>query len=168
MTYHQLGQQFMAYLIESINLNYANLAGVIKPNTCLSINGYEGCGLEQFMQLLYQCQFSDLRIDVSDVFCQPIYWNNYYKLDYDGIVIFASGSINIIEGNIIMRRNIYINLVLENINGGYYINNMIVRLSGKGKQITAINNQITIPQPNPYQNINPYYYNQYGTPMNLF
>lgn len=167
MSYHQLGQQFMAYLIDSINLNWYNLLPVIKQYTLLSINGFEGCGPDQFMHLLYQCQFSDLKMEANDVFCQPIYWKNVYRLEYDGLLISASGNINIVEGHTVMRRNIYFNLVLENINGGYYINNMIIRLSAKGKQVNTINNNLpalatlynqSIQQVNPYQQINPYYY----------
>jgi hypothetical protein len=150
MSYLELGYQFLNYFIDCINLQHTGLAGVIKPDTQLTINNNEAIGPEQFINQLGLIGFHQLKIDSKYVIIQPLYWKNMHRNDYDGILILASGTSNILENGHYVNKNMHFSFVLENINGGYYINNLIIRLSEKSRT-TQLNPQMQYNQC-PYNN----------------
>jgi len=153
MSYTELGYQFLHYFVDCININYQNLLQTIKPHTMLSINEHEMIGPQQILNAFNWIQFSSLKIDPKFVLIQPIF--NKSLNEYAGIVILASGTINLLENGIYVNKNSHINFVLDNINGAYYLNNLLIRLSEKSRQIT---------QPG-YYNYFQNYNQNYPTPM---
>jgi hypothetical protein len=97
------------------------------------MNEHEMVGPEQIINAFNWVQFNCLKIDPKFVLVQPIFNNSFNE--YLGIVILASGTINLLENGIYVNKNIHINIVLDNINGAYYINNLLIRLSEKSRQI---------------------------------
>jgi hypothetical protein len=116
----------------------------------LTINEHEMIGPEQILDAFNYIQFSNLKIDPKFVLIQPIFNSNN---EYAGIIILASGTINLLENGIYVNKNIHFNFVLDNINGAYYINNLLIRLSEKSRQINQYNHLINYNQdyPTPMQ-----------------
>jgi hypothetical protein len=91
-------------------------------------------GQEQILNALNRIQFNNLKIDHKFVLVQPIFGSSSYE--YAGIVILASGTVNLLENGIYVNKNIHLNFILDNVGGAYYLNNLLVRLSEKSRQIT--------------------------------
>jgi len=164
MSYLEIGYQFMNYFIDSINVNHSKLLGIIKYDSQMSINSLNAMGPENIFNGLSSIGIHQLKIDPKYVMVQPIYWKNIYRNEYDGIMILASGSTNLIENGYYINKNIHLSFILEIVNGGYYINNLIIRLSEKARNIQ--------PAAQPQLGYNPNAYSQqsgyspYGCPMN--
>lgn len=139
MSYIDLGYRFLNYFIDAINVKHQNLIGVLKNDTQLSVNTANCIGAEQFIYQMSGIGIHQLKIDPKYVIIQPIYWKNAYRTDYDGIMILASGSANLIDSGHLINKNIHFSFILENVNGLYYINNLIIRMSEKSRNIQQIN-----------------------------
>lgn len=170
MSYKELGYQFIEYFVNTINNNHQELLPAIKDDTMMTFNGDEGIGQEQIMYCFNYLQLHGLKIDAKYVLIQPMFMQNSFKMDYDGLVIFASGVINTLENGIMVNKNVHFNFVLENYNGKYYINNIMMRLSEKSRQINNYNNNQNLNNRNfnnnPHNNFNRGFgYNGGGYPM---
>lgn len=141
MSYIELGYEFMEYFVSSINQNHQNLIQAITEYTMLTVNDEEVCGSDQIMYCLNYIQIHNLIIEQKNVLIQPLYWNNVQAFDYGGLVILASGHVNILENGIMVNKNVHFNFTLQNHNGSYYITNILMRLSEKSRPITNYNNQ---------------------------
>jgi hypothetical protein len=140
MSYKEIGYQFLHYFADCINIKHQNILIHLKQDTMLTINDQEGLGPEQILNYLNLIHIHGLKIESKYVLIQPIFSNNSQKTEYNGLLILASGSVNIIENGIYVNKNVHFNIILENINGFYYMSNIIIRLSEKSRQINKPNN----------------------------
>jgi hypothetical protein len=142
MSYQEVGYQFLNYFVDCINLNHENLLVHLNQDSMLTINTEEALGPDSFMQYFNLIKLHNLKLETKFALIQPIYWKNPTKNNFDGILILASGSVNVIENGIYVNKNVHFNIMIENIMGHYYISNLIIRLSERSRQIQN-NNQVT-------------------------
>ena len=160
MSYIELGYQFLDYFINCVNSSGEELRHVIKPDTQLTINDMESIGPDDFMGKLYSIGIHNLKIEAKYVIVQPLYWKNIYRNNYDGIIMLASGSANVLENGCYVNKNVHFTFILENIQDGYYINNLIARFSEKSRPIVQPQPQVTF---NPYNQVFNQSYNPWNT-----
>lgn len=134
MSYKELAYEFLHYFVNCVNLEHDRLAPCVKQDSMLTINNEE-CFGENFLVFFNLIKLHNLKIESKHVLVQPIFWKNPTRIDYDGILILASGTTNVLENGIIVNKNVHFNITLENVMGNYYINNIIIRLSEKSRQI---------------------------------
>lgn len=139
MTYTELGYEFIDFFMNAINNNYQELLPAIKDDTMMTLNNDEGIGPEQIMYCLNFLKLHNLKIEPKNVIIQPMYWNNSYKIDYSGLLIMISGSINVLENGIMVNKNIHITFFLEHLQNSYYISNIMMRLSERSRQVNYNN-----------------------------
>lgn len=138
MSYKKLGHDFLHYFVDCINLKQERLLPCLKQDTMLTINTKECLG-KHILPFFNLIKFHNLRIEAKHVLVQPIFWANSNRQYYNGILILVSGNVNVLENGLLVNKNVHLTFTLENIQGRYYINNMMIRLSEKSRQIQQNN-----------------------------